>query len=132
MKRNPFKIALLVCFFLTVFLICLATSFLFVNMESTVTLIVFNLLFASLIFPLNGTLPQKTFLLLVGNFVGLCWNYIFNLFAYVGALYFDGFFKTFYVFLGPFLNLVWVVSFWSISLTVLSKSRIRKNEGDKH
>jgi hypothetical protein len=37
------------------------------------------------------------------------------------------FFDTLYVVLSPFLNLIWVVPFWSISLTVLANSK-RKGE----
>jgi hypothetical protein len=34
-----------------------------------------------------------------------------------------GFFNTLYMIINPFLNLLWIVSYWSISLTVLSASK---------
>ncbi len=94
--------------------------------ESAYMLIIFNFLFVSLTFPLNGTLKKKSFMLLVGNAIGLLWNYLFSLFAYSVAYQFGEFFNTLYIVLSPFLNLVWIVSFWSISLTALTNSKNRK------
>jgi hypothetical protein len=39
------------------------------------------------------------------------------------ANYFGEFFNTVYIILNPFVNLIWIVSFWSISLTVLANSK---------
>jgi hypothetical protein len=92
--------------------------------ESVYTLSIFNFLFVSLIFPLKGTLVNKLLLLLMGDIVGWLWNFVFSMLklAITGV-----FFDTLYVVLSPFLNLIWVVPFWSISLTVLANSK-RKGE----
>jgi hypothetical protein len=46
----------------------------FVSNESVYMLIIFNFLFVSLIFPLDGTLTRKISMLLIGNIIGLFWN----------------------------------------------------------
>lgn len=100
--------------------------FFHVSSESAAMLMIFDFLFISLIFPLSGKLVQKTVLLLVGNIVGLLWNNIFSLFARATVYYFGEVFNVWYVILNPLLNLVWIVSFWSISLSFLADSRNRK------
>ena len=105
---------------------CLLLSFLLINEESTVMLVVFNLLFASLIFPLDGTSTRKAYLLLMGNLIGLFWNYLLFSLAFIGIFYFGEYFKALYIILSPFANLVWIVSFWSMSLANLSNSKNRK------
>ncbi len=98
----------------------------YVSDESAYMLIIFNFLFVSLIFPLNGTLKRKVSLLLVGDFIGLLWNQLFSTFAHAVAYNFGEFFNTAYIILSPFINLIWIVSFWSMSLTALTYSKNRK------
>jgi hypothetical protein len=98
----------------------------FVSSESVYMLIIFNFLFVSLTFPLDGTLTRKISMLLIGNIIGLFWNYLFSLFAYTVAYYLGESFNTLYIILSPFVNLIWIVSFWSISLTALANSKDKK------
>ena len=98
----------------------------FVSSESVYMLIIFNFLFVSLTFPLDGTLTRKLSMLLIGNIIGLFWNYLFSLFAYTVAYYLGEFFNTLYIILSPLVNLIWIVSFWSISLTALANSKDKK------
>jgi len=98
----------------------------FVSNESVYMLIIFNFLFVSLTFPLDGTLTRKLSMLLIGNIIGLFWNYLFSLFAYTVAYYLGDFFNTVYIILSPFVNFIWIVSFWSISLTALTNSKDEK------
>ena len=98
----------------------------FVSSESVYMLIIFNFLFVSLTFPLDGTLTRKLSMLLIGNIIGLFWNYLFSLFAYTVAYYLGDFFNTVYIILSPFVNFIWIVSFWSISLTALTNSKDKK------
>jgi hypothetical protein len=93
--------------------------------ETIFTLVLFNFLFASLIFPLNGRLVKKIFMLFMGNIVGLVWNNLFYLFAYTAANSFGNLFSIPYIILSPFINLVWIVTFWAISLTMLAPSKKR-------
>ena len=100
----------------------------YISNESAFMILIFNFLFVSLTFPLNGALTRKLFLLLVGNVIGLLWNLLFSLFAYVGVHYLGEFFNTLYMILSPFVNLVWIVSFWSLSLTALAGSKTHKQK----
>ena len=61
--------------------------------------------------------------------VWLIWNYLFSLFAYTLAYYLGESFNTLYIILSPFVNLIWIVSFWSISLTALTNSKKQKAGG---
>jgi hypothetical protein len=63
-------------FLLEAIVLCLITSFRFINIESTVTLLIFNLLFLSLTFQLNGALNRKIGMLALGNIIGLFWNFL--------------------------------------------------------
>jgi len=98
----------------------------FVSSESVYMLIIFNFLFVTLTFPLNGTLTRKISMLLIGNIIGLFWNFLFSLFAYTVAYYLGESFNTLYIILSPFVNLIWIVSFWSISLTALANSKDKR------
>jgi len=69
---------------------------------------------------------KKAILLLVGNIVGVVWNDIFSLFARATIFYLGEVFNIWYLMLNPLLNLVWIVSFWSISLSFLAEPRNRK------
>ena len=100
-----------------------------VSSASTLMLVIFNFLFVSLVFPLRGKLGKKMMLLLAGNMVGLLWNTIFSMFAYAAVHFIGEVFNVFYMILNPLLNLVWIVSFWSISLSFLVSSRDSKSGG---
>lgn len=100
-----------------------------INNESAPTLIIFNFLFVSLIFPLNGALKTKIFMLLIGNVIDLLWSNLFFLFVYASTYYFGEIFNALYVILNPLINIVWIVSFYCISLTVLASSENRKKRG---
>jgi hypothetical protein len=106
---------------LQIIVLCLFASFRFVSLESTITLCVFNFFFASIIFLLNGTVNRKLGTLAMGNVVGLFWNMIFHYFSLVGTFYFGGAFQAFYTVTFPLLNLMWVVPFWSVSISFLPK-----------
>lgn len=98
-------------------------SFYCVNKEAALMLMIFDFLFVSLVFPLDGTFVKKIMLLLIGNVIGLLWNSVFSSFFYVAACYFGELFNVLYIIVNPLLNFVWVVSFWSISLSVLASSK---------
>jgi hypothetical protein len=107
-------------------ILCLAASYFYVyktpsaaQIQSTVTLVIFDLIFSLLFFYLNGSLNLKLSLLAVGNFTGLCWNFIFNNLNIAGtAIYGETFNRVCLVFF-PFLSSLWIVSFWSLSLTLV-------------
>ncbi len=94
-----------------------------ISKEFATMFMVFNLLFVPLTFPLDGLLAMKLLLLFAGNVIGFVWNSMLWIFSSVMASQFGEAFNTAYFVLSPFLNLVWIISFWSVSLTVLSKSK---------
>lgn len=107
--------------FLTAIALCVITAFRFINTEAAIILLFFNLLFICLTFELNGTLNIKLGMLALGNAVGLLWNIILFSFAAAGSAYFG---ETFNVLCGifrPFLNFMWIISFWSLSLSAFPK-----------
>jgi len=127
MKENEWRIDhLLFGFSIGAIASYMLLSFSFVSNESVYMLIIFNFLFVSLTFPLDGTLTRKIFMLLIGNIIGLFWNYLFSLFAYTVAYYLGESFNTLYIILSPFVNLIWIVSFWSLSLTAVANSKDKK------
>ena len=114
---------LVLCLFLEAIALCLIASFRFINIESTATLLIFNLLFLSLTFQLNGTLNRKLGMLALGNVIGLFWNSVLHFFAIAGVTFFGEAFNVFYAVLYPLLNFMWIVSFWSLSLAFLPNSK---------
>ena len=127
MKENEWRIDhLLFGFSIGAIASYMLLSFSFVSNESVYMLIIFNFLFVSLTFPLDGTLTRKISMLLIGNIIGLFWNYLFSLFAYTVAYYLGESFNTLYIILSPLVNLIWIVSFWSLSLTALANSKDKK------
>jgi hypothetical protein len=101
--------------------LCLFLATIFISAESAIMLAVFNVLFITLTFYLDGTGTRKACLLLLGNVCGFFWNYLFFLFSYLGTYYIGEFFKILCAIINPFLNVMWAVFFWSISLTALSR-----------
>ena len=127
MKEKELRLDHLIFGFgLVVLVSCVFLSFPFIGYESALMLITFNFLYVFLTFPLNGKLSTKFCMLLIGNIIGLFWNYIFSLFAFTSANYLGELFNVLYIILGPFINLVWFVSFWSTSLTVLASSETER------
>jgi len=97
------------------------------NEPAVVSIAIFNFLFIFLLFPLEGTLLRKVFLLVLGNLVGLAWYLIQSSFVAASAPYLEaGAFKVVYVIVCPIINLVWIVSVWSLGLSVLASARRKK------
>ena len=61
--------------------LCLIIAFRFINIQATLTLLVFNMLFLSLTIQLNGTRNKKIAILTLGNIIGLFWSFVLNQFA---------------------------------------------------
>jgi hypothetical protein len=108
--------------------LCLLIAAFYINLQSLVTLLIFNGFFVSLTFQFHGSLNKKFCLLILGNGIGLFWNFVFDFFS-VSAVQAaaDSFqlqlFKTCYTIFFPFLNTLWVISFWSLSLTAFRQPK---------
>jgi hypothetical protein len=103
--------------------LCLILSFSFIDIAATAILSFFNLFFLSLTIHLNGTRNKKLIILSLGNIIGLLWNFVLHYLAIAGATFFGESFNFFYTVAYPFLNFMWIVSFWSLSLAVLTKPK---------
>ncbi|MEM3881384.1 MAG: hypothetical protein QXD19_06525 [Candidatus Bathyarchaeia archaeon] len=112
--------------FLEVIALCLIASLRFINIESTIALLIFNLLFLSLTFQLNGSLSRKMSMLALGNIIGLAWNFSLNLFAATGTEFFGEIFTAFYALLQPIFNFMGIISFWSVSLSFFTPENMRE------
>lgn len=115
-------------FSLSGIILCILLSFLFINTESAFMLVLFNLIFISTTGPLDGKFIYKVSLPFFGNILGLFWNYLFFSLSSIGTYHFGSFFDALCAIFGPLTNLIWIVSFWSISLTLLASP---KNKGEK-
>ena len=114
--------------FLEAITLCLILSFSVINIATTATLLIFNLFFLSLTIHLNITLDRKLGILALGNIIGLLWNIALHHFAIAGSNFFGETFNVFYAISYPFLNFMWVVFFWSLSLAVLPKPKSTQTE----
>jgi hypothetical protein len=108
--------------------LCLILSFTLINIAATITLSIFNLFFLSITIHLNGKLNKKIGILAVGNITGLLWNFVLHYFAIAGNTFFGNPFSLAYTVAYPFLNFMWIVAFWSLSLTVFPKPSSNQTE----
>jgi len=101
----------------------------FLDMSALVSISFFNLLFVFLLFPLEGSLLSKVCLLFAGNSVGVLW-YLIQLSLKEASLFFlsTDTFKIINLVAWPLIDFVWIVSIWSLSLSVLASAK-RKTEG---
>jgi hypothetical protein len=99
------------------------------DISALVAISFFNLLFVFLLFPLEGTLLRKIVLLFAGNSVGLLW-YLIQLSLKEVSIFFlsTDAFKIITILAKPLIDFVWIVSIWSLSLSVLASAK-RKTEG---
>ncbi len=91
------------------------------NLQPTLTMIIFNVFFLSLFSLLNGSPATKAGMLAAGNVVGVLWNFFFQYLSAAGDTYFGFTFNAFFIIIYPVLNLMWIVPFWSLSLSFLPK-----------
>lgn len=122
-------------FFIELTPLCVLATYFLADLQSTVVLLAFNALFISLLFQLKGNLTIKLGLLAAGNLIGMIWNYCFHqliVYATDSLTISNTALSIFYTVAYPFLNCLWVVSFWSLSLAALLNytNFIRKLEID--
>jgi hypothetical protein len=126
MRPNFFHMA--IGSFLVIAIIILHVQFIRkLDLLALVAIGFFNLLFVFLLFPLEGPLLRKVVLLIVGNHVGALW-YIIQL-SFENAFFFlnTDLFKIIFLVAKPLIDFVWIVSIWSLSLSVLAPYK-RKTE----
>lgn len=99
----------------------------YVTGQSAIMLAIFNLVFVLLIFPLRGGLHKKLFILLLGNALGIIWNVLFTHLTELVLTALGGAFSFLSLIFGPLLNVLWMVSYWSVGITFLSKPTDRES-----
>ena len=98
--------------------------------HALISISVFNFFFAFLLFPLEGPLFRKLYLLVAGNIVGLVWYFIKSSFGAASVFYLGtDALKIITVVIGPIIDLVCIVSVWSLSLSMLASAK-KGNEGE--
>lgn len=95
----------------------------YIHTDAAFMLSIFDAFFVSLIFPLEGALVGKVLLLLVGNTVGWLWNFAASTLEGIVVDSFGTRLNLVFTMANPFVNLIWIVPFWSVSLTLLVRSR---------
>ena len=104
-------------------ILCLNLSFGLLKWpESTVTLILINIFFVPLFSQIGGKVSAKACMLIVGNVAALTLNVL--LFNFAKSIY-DIFglpTSALLTIVYPILNLMWIVPFWSLTLSLLSKT----------
>lgn len=95
----------------------------YIHEDAAFMLTIFNIFFVSLIFPLEGALVGKVLLLLIGNAVGWLWNFAASTLESIILGFFGAQLNVLFTIANPFVNLIWIVPFWSVSLTLLARSR---------
>jgi len=94
---------------------------------SRAMLIVFNFFFVLSTFPLEGLLIVKMSLLVVADFLGFAWSWLGWVLNNQIHFYFGNELGALYVISNSFVTLMLVVTFWSVSLTVLRITNGKKD-----
>ena len=113
---------LVLILFIELTLLSVIAAYFLINLQSAVVLLAFNVLFILVLHHLNDNLPLKLGLLATGNLIGLIWNFCFHQFmdyATVSLIIPNSLLNVFYAVAYPFLNSLWVISLWSLSLATL-------------
>ena len=98
--------------------------------RALVSITIFNFLFVFLLFPLEGPLFRKLYLLVAGNIVGLVWYFIMSSFGAASVFYLGtDTLEIIIAVIWPIIDLIWIVSVWSLSLSMLASTK-KRNEGD--
>ncbi len=100
-------------------------SFPFVDNEIAPVMVIFDFFYVSLTFPLDGALGWKMLLFVVGNVIGILWNRFLSSVAQILTVSLGQSATTLHMALSPMLNLFWIISFWSVSLAIISNSKKR-------
>ena len=91
----------------------------------------FNILFLFLIFPLEGSLRRKLVLLMAGNQVGVLWYGLQLLFEESILTMNAEIVKIIVLVVTPLFDFVWIVSIWSISLSMMASHKTKMEKLEK-
>jgi len=112
------------------FMACFAVSPLLIvqyELFSSFSVSEFLLIFS--IFLLNGSLKRKIVAFLVGSTLGLLWNVLLYTFTSSIANFFGFSINLISLIINPLLGILWLVSFYPLSLTFICGSERRSSAG---
>ena len=94
------------------------------GLSAQIAITFFHLLFVFLLFPLQGPLLRKIGLLFAGNIVGGLWYLLRAAFQDASVLFLGiDAFKIILTVVSPIIDFIWIVSLWSLSLSVLASAK---------
>jgi len=121
---NFFHVIMGACLFLLLTLLFYIFPYVFFGFSLvSMPILFFNAVFIFLIFPLRGQLFHKISLTVVGNVVGFCWEYSLACLAANAFHYLGGWSGAIYFVISPLLELFWIVSMWSLGLSILASNQ---------
>lgn len=107
--------------FLLISGLCLLIAFNPDSLSPFVILVIFNILFLSIFFQLEGNLTKKLAILAAGNLLGSSFNFLFSTFSTIASHQLGASVEIMFSLAYPILTLLWIVPFWSLSLSSLPK-----------
>lgn len=116
----------LLSLFILIIVLCNFLSYRSQDTRYFLTIILFNVLFITLFFQLHSRLIIKITSLTCGNVICLFWNLFFQNISNSGYHLFGNSFSVLYNIIYPILTMIWVVPFWSLSLSFLPKPPSQK------
>jgi len=122
-KERPQFLHLAIGFIIVVFLYFLVYPTL--DETALVSVMVFNLLFVLLTFPLKGPVWCKILWLGMGNIIGLVWNFI-RAFVIALAVEVGGALNFVTFVIGPAVDFLWMVPIWALGLSALVEAQRQK------
>ncbi len=120
----------LVLGFSLAFIICFAVSPILISRcELLYSFSVSDFLLIFSIFLLNGSLKRKIIVSIVGSILGLLWNVLLHYFTSSVANFFGCSIDFISATVNPLLGILWLVSFYPLSLTFICGSEGRSSSG---
>lgn len=112
--------------FLLISGLCLLITFDITRPTPFIILVSFNILFLSIFFQLEENLTKKIAILSAGNLLGTSFNFLFTTFSTIATRQIGTSVETLFSLAYPILTLLWIVPFWSLSLSSLPKPQNSK------
>jgi len=124
-KERPQLLHLAIGFIIVVFLYLL----LYPTLDETtlISIMVFNVLFVLLTFPLRGPVWCKILWLGMGNIIGLMWNFI-RAFLIALTVETGGALNVMTFVTGPAVDFLWMVPVWAVGLSALAEAHCQKRK----
>jgi hypothetical protein len=101
-------------------ILCSGGAYLSNNFHCLLTLLILNFFFITILYPLKGNSFTKAGMLSIGNLLGVSINSLYYFFIITINNYFSVPLNILINIGYPILTLMWIVPFWSLTLTLLT------------